>query len=1155
MSTPQPHSHHPARRRRPVPADGAPSGSRHQDARRAADEAFARAARRADRWLFRRCLLASLAVFVLAFATYEVMAAPFAMPGDSADALASLAGIRTQFMTRHLVWRGLASGFLGLFPAASVVTAANLFSAFFSALGAAMACLALSQLVVACIDREHMETLLGGEPRGAMARTALLGGVAAAGALAFCPPYWSAATQMRPDAFYLSWLLFDVTCLLRFRATGRQSWLAAFAVLLGLGISQTSCFLAWAPVMGLYAAYVLFQRDRLSGRRSSGLLLLVLVPMLALLVWNAAAAASSPGIALSGQKTTWQMAKFLAKGVFAGVFSAFDQTWWMILVGLSVLPWLASLLAADRALNEEGGIAMTALHLAIATTTVLVLLDLRFSPWRLSRASSYQILPYAMTALSFGYLAAVLHQFLRRRLPDAKAPPRNPAAEAGGAPAPAPVPRAVPPRTVLVGALALAFVLTTAFRNAREADPRNRNFVKRFAEATLDGLDGRTWLATVNRSLDAPLLIEAHRRGQELHVVNLSLPPTPANTADYRAALPGIRLRTSADLGPITLIQDWIRRPDAGGVLALSVLPDFWNDSGVFADVPVGLAFLGKTPVEARARAAVGAGPDYVRLMDAFEEDFAALPEDPEPFDEYLVENIRRQVSFVANNLAFLMDENGRTEEAFELLDRTRRFDPDNVAALCNWLRLVARLAPDRREEAEEAVRAFQLRHADEREDVWHLAAQSGYVSDPRLFAGLGWSWALSGQPRLALRSLSRAMEDADPEAQAGLRRQMASVYLSSGDLEEAEQNFREILDEDAADPEAILGLANLSLRRGDFETATRCIEAAEDAGVPEGPLLYLKAAVELGGGDRDAAHARILAMLDRHLADRSSPYLKEALVLLSFIQTQDFAAAPTGSREASLALAGLRKTIEDLFKLVGNEDYQALLLRAGAEALENRIQEARESYVAALRAAAALSAKTGRIVSRIPILEQILALDFRLDDKPDAERRAMELLALDREHPFANYIMGSLTLGRNRVEEAEEYLSTALAAGRADVAVLNDLAEAKRLRGKYEEALELIDRTFEITDEFYGAWDTKGCILFSLGRLDEAAEALEEAVRINTDDDPRVTLHYARVLEKRGDDRQARALVSRLLPRGDEFRGEDAEAFRSLVARFGLGE
>ena len=1119
------------RSRTGTPSVAEPRSNR-PDAAHAADAAIARAARRADRYLFRRSLIASLAVFLVAFSVYEIMAAPFAMPGTPADTLAALAGFRTGFESRHFVWRALASGFLGLFPETSAVLAGNLFSAFFSALGAAMSCLFLSQLVAACIDREHLETLIGGEPRGATARSALVGGAAAAAALAFCPPYWTAATQMRPDAFYLSWLLFDAVCLLRFRATGRTRWLTACLVLLGTGISQTSCFLAWAPVMVLYVLYLTFQRNRLSGRRALGVLLLVLVPLLVFLFWSAASATTSPGAALTGGKTTWQMVKFLSKAVFAGVFSAFDQTWWMILVGLAVLPWIASLLVADRALNEEGGIAMTALHLAVATTTILVLLDLRFSPWRISRATSFQILPYAMTSLSFGYLAAVLHQFLRKHLPDGK--------------------RRVPVRTVLVGVLAAAFCATTFARNAREADPRNRAFVKRYADATLDGLDGRTWLATLGM-FDSTLLVEAHARGQELHLINLTVPASRAATADYRAALPGIRLRTSADLGPVTLIVDWIRRPDAGGALALSVQPDFWNDSGIFTDVPSGLVFLGKTPVEARALAESSDGMEYVRLMDEFEADFAALPDPLEVIDEAMVKAVRRQVTFTANNLAFLMVEHGRTDEAFALYDRARRFDPDNVAVLLNWLGLISDKAPDRKDEALEAIRGFQVRHGNERDDVWHLAAQNGYVSDPRMFAGLGWSWALSGQPRLALRSLSRAMETTDEKAQAGLRRQMASVYLSSGDLDAAEARFREILEEDAADPEAILGLANLAVRRGDFKTVTECIEAAEETGIPEGPLLYLKAAVELGTGDRDAAHARILAMLERHRSDRQSPFLKESLVLLAFIQTQDYEAAASGSREASVALGSLRKTIDDLFSLVGNEDYQALMLRAGVENIENRLSEARDDYVSALRALGVVAARTGTIVSRIPILEQILQLDFRLDDKPDAERRAIEILAINREHPLANYIMGSLSLSRDRTEEAEEYLSTALAAGMTDIAVLNDLAEAKRQRGKYEEALELINRTFETTDEFYGAWDTKGCILLSMGRVAEAAEALEEAVRINTDDDPRVTLHYALVQERRGNDREARSLASRILPRRDEFRGEDASDFRALAARLGL--
>ena len=38
-----------------------------------------------------------------------------------------------------------------------------------------------------------------------------------------------------------------------------------------------------------------------------------------------------------------------------------------------------------------------------------------------------------------------------------------------------------------------------------------------------------------------------------------------------------------------------------------------------------------------------------------------------------------------------------------------------------------------------------------------------------------------------------------------------------------------------------------------------------------------------------------------------------------------------------------------------------------------------------------------------------------------------------------------------------------------------------------------------------------------------------------------------------RGNDREARSLASRILPRRDEFRGEDASDFRALAKRLGL--
>ena len=1086
--------------------------------------------RAADARLFRRNLVVAAFVFGVSLLVYLAFSLrSFAVPGEAAEALAGLSGARPNLMDRHMVWRGAVSAVLAIAPASCAVAAANLFHAVVSALAVSLLYLVFAQLFLRMADRDVFEVALGGDPSLPLWRVSLAGGLAAAAALAFCPPWWATAAQAHPYSFHLAWLLLSALCLLRFGATGSLAWMSAFALLHGAGMSQASAFVGWAPVFFLYAVFVLWGEERLAPRTFLGLALLGLLPAVLLLLWNANEFSSSPGAAILGSdRTFWWVFRALGRGLVQGVYQSIDRTFWIILVGLSVAPWLTSLLVGRRALNGEGGIAMGALHLAIAATTLTVVLDLKHSPWRLVGGGLYPILPYAMTALSVGYLVAVslttvLHLAGRARERERPA-------------------RVLGPAVAILSA-AGAILLYAAVHNAPDASPRAWAFLPRFADATLDDMEGREWLVTPG-IFDANLVLRAQERGQAFHPINLA-DPTSRSTAIVRDALPDIGLRNTAEIGTSALLHEWLeRRPDAPDSLAFAYIPHLWQ-FGSFADLPNGIVFVGAKP-EVAAAMPLGPVAERVRArLDTLQPLLDAIPTNAPRRVRIYAGIARGQASMAGNNAAFLLLGRDLKEEAFDLFERVRDFDPDNLSATLNWILLVRRgLHPERKAEVAAAIAELAERPPV---DGWHLSSRSGYVADPRAFIQLGLSWAASGPANPALQAIGEAFDGIAPEDQGAIRRRMADLFLASGNFTASEDAFRRILEEDPADRNAILGLFRIALYKGRFDEAKDLLQRAALAGVPNSRILYETATANLLAGSTDQARATANRLLELDSAS------SDARLLLAHIHAAEAEKAiRAGDAEGrAAAVAALRSELGELARTPAADDPRVLVLSARANVFEDKPADAREELLAALKGAEQTAVRANNAFDPVPLLSEVLALDFRLADRKSGVAHAKEILRRAPDHPFANWVMGSNALEFEREESAEAFLARVLRAEPENRLALNDLAFAKYRLRKYDEAEALARRMIELEPRWGGAWDTLACVMLARGDAASARAAMDNAMQLDNDNDPRFHLHFAQILEAQGELDRARNIVRGLLRARDSFNGRDRAELDEIAARF----
>lgn len=1059
-------------------------------------------------------LVMALLVSVITLLVYLTTVATGVLPGEPADTLGYLCGIKANLISRHMVWRKLISLAVSGGGANFVVTV-NLMCSVFSALAVGMLYLVGASLVSVMIDLDHLNLTVLKNGRRHANVLSMVSGIFSAVVLAFSAPYWVAATQPYFHSFYLFWLLLAVFMLLRFAETLKHFYLYAFCILYSLGMTQTSCFVAFAPLCYGYALFVLWSNDRLSAKLFWRVVLISLVGGCLFLV-NASEFYGSPGYILAGSSSYLGILKGLVRGVLGGILGSLPRVGWMIVLGMTIAPCLAILLTGHRALNGEKDWSFYALNVVVLIVTVAVVLDTRASPWQFYNVESLQIVPYAMMSLAFGYIMAYLYSLTLYLF----------AAEVDGRPNR--VPSIIRYAVVLMGT---AISVYAFFNNRSDADHKRMSFVWLYADTVLDNLDGRTWLVT-NGVFDDVVLIRAKERGIELNLLNLSQANNKMALKTTQQKLKNVRLRNSAEIGLFPLIQEWITSErDVASELGLCLFPDLWN-VGEYEVYPHGLAFYGADSAKMERLRKEDLSTAYFAIMDKFGPALAAVPENISARDAFYKQMVKGQVSFIGNNLGYLLETSDRKNEAFDVYSRVHKFDPNNVSALLNYATMIqGGMHPELKAQAMSELEEFQRKLTTPLE-IWALSRTFGYVSSPEAFAKLGWSWAMSGQSNMALKSLTRALKQLQPENRGKLRSVIADVYMQGNDRGSSERVYKEILAEDPGDHGALLGLARINVINGNAQKAQEYLNMAKAAGVPRERLLYETVALNLMVGD--VPQARIIA---QELLD-INPNSPEAQTIMSVIYSQLYLDAKT-PETTDVALKGMQKSVAELERIMGPEDFQVLFMKGRMNMVTKNYTESRNNFTEALQ-----HAKTPNIV---PILDSILRMDYALEDKTLALGHAKDILGRDPKHAFANYVMGSLALEREDSLSAEDFFQRSLDTEPDSVFVLNDLAVAKLKLGKIDEAEKLIRKSFTIDKEVYASWDTLGSILLIKGKIDEASDAFQTALRLN-DKDLRVHLHVAQIHYRRGELDKSREIIRKLAAGSDVFTGDDLREYEQLT-------
>jgi tetratricopeptide (TPR) repeat protein len=800
----------------------------------------------------------------------------------------------------------------------------------------------------------------------------------------------------------------------------------------------------------------------------------------------------------------------------------------MLIVLLVIVPWLAAQLISGRALNESRQWSHYALHIAMTAIVFAMLANAGASPWGLLRArGGLPATYYMLTAMTAGYLTAYWYLLMANRrlmkVRDVKLLRVRAGVWFGYA---------------LTWSVIVVVAAAALINGLREASGRRGAFADECARELLDHLQGRRWLVS-DGLLDNHLRIEAARRGQDLKLLALHKNDNPLYIRQLKklvdsdaefAALDRVRLKNAADLGVITFIQDWIgMASNVAPRLAVMSAPDLLVGAG-WTVVPNYLCFVGAPQRDALKgeRFLESYGPFWERMERILppptpkQKEGQKSGETLEPLVAYR-HQLRRQVGFVANNLGVLLEDLERRDEAYGVYKRVRAIDPENVSALLNMAEMLNRdpaFMPGEKESVEKELKEFVAKMAG-RLPIWSLSRFFGYVRSPVLFAQLGWTWALSGQPGMAMAGLRRAEAvTVNPASRTRVKEAMAEMLMQQNEDERSEEIYEEILRSEPRNQRALVSMIRLNARRGALDKAREWMEQAQGAGVDRTALAVERAALFLAASDPEQARVALTEVTEVQPKNMQA----WGLLAVALLQMKDFAEVEG-------------RVLPRMESIAGTPDTYLVQITRG--------QLAYNKGKAHYPAARAAFERAAVLRPGLPmLLEWILRLDFLLDDKPAAERHARQILRQNRDHGFANYIMGSLMLGQGKRAEAEDYLRRSVSASKSAVA-LNDLAELLRRSGNFVEAERQARAAIELSPELYFVWDTLGGVLAETKRLNEAEVAYYKALEIFKDD-LRVHLNLAKLLKQKGNLVKAREIVTEILPRKNELpAGEQAELAR----------
>lgn len=1017
---------------------------------------------------------------------------------------------------------------------------------------------------------------IGGDYSGRDALTiSRIGGVAAALVFTFTPSVRYAATHLDVNLFDAAWGLLAAALLLAFiRLPTSVGWIivSLAALMVGFGTADTLTFGLLFPFY-LTAVWVAAQKkggDKCCALNVSLFTTIYLIVTVTIVIYGRVTGSQY----LMTQKEIW------------GRWFSFDGAY--LIPMFSTLPFFVAVFACRRAFRGEKSWMMMSFHGMLTLVSILALLTSLSASALMSETDYSPVVVGVFTACTAGYLLAFWWAITRTRLVNESTGKTNGSRLFG------------PIAWSVGGFKLLLLVLMLSIEFFFKYDARCGAFADSLCDRMIADMGEREWFLMVNQNmsdLEDQIRLSASKKHKDIKIINLFKALVDVNYKAKTVTLLqenglGRYAETLEALSVNEFITDWFKNdPDVTRKVVLFDCPELWYEAPAVRPVPE-LLFFGGDPSR------IDLSEEGVKQDLADREAVAHELAVPDGWDSMKPAtgsrnvdsrcDLRRHLGYVTcwrGNMEFhrasllLADPvltNENLERATELQDRAydyydlvlKKIDPANMCALFNQFELVQREHPkaiQHKAEIDNGLKKLEdsvVSRGNQRYDLMQISRLYGQIMNPKLMMNLGIGTANAGEARnigigeilqsLALLSLQQ--------------RALNEIYLLaplyeggySEDREKAREiykrNYDELRGKDELDLNdsrkmrvTLIGLARLALYAGNKDEAMTYLL---DKKITEGAdsLSYVgRAILAMIADDIDLAkdmldQAEKLATTD---SERMSALaLKARVVILQMTRAKNL--KQTAEHDY------LKQELEDVIlakmKDINPEDLAYLSITAAMKISDGSIENLKAARDDLNKVVAKRKVST--------INDMILNIDVVLNDEDEAVKLARKILIAEKDHPFANWVLGSVAMRKNDLETAARHLEVSVKSPRPVIWALNDYAELLRRRGEYGKAEELARRVVALNPELYSAYETIAGVIVESGdkaRLDEAEKMAEKAFALskNTADSPgdvRMLITLARIQRRRGNIEAAQNNLLTVKTRQSELGEEEKKLFMELL-------
>lgn len=720
-------------------------------------------------------------------------------------------------------------GMIATCPLFSIAAKLNLFSAL---------CAAGSIWLIFQIVRgiKHTRTIEEGRFVFSPEKVQVISGIAAALYLLGTTPFWFIATRAHTLSFHIFFLL-GVIYLLRAAARKKSYRLVCWvAFLCGIGAVEFSTFLLFVPVCAGIILIVMWLNQWLKVRLLLGGGLCFLAGLLVCLVavWNFY---KSPTYTWREFDGFFMVLRIFWRDQYYMAIKGIPKVGWMLILLTSVIPWLfvvpfSKTKGSTQVMSSVSGSYL--LYGFLTILTILIWLNFPLAPWALLGFKRVVITPYLFVSTWTGYIVGYWYIILFGRRDGDAGPPvflRR---------------MTRPVFLLLIGLLAVGMFL--GYSRIHGGYGR---FVNSYVAEVVDALEGRDWFIS-GGLLNDLIALEAFERKQPLRILNPSWGPSSAYMNYVASLFEDPRLKTLTRIGWMPFMREWFSSLDVEQKTVLFTLTDMLTVHGYEA-VPNAVCF-----VPLRGALSADAIDRLSRENRAFwREHPAEMMQglNPKNILTPMIRHISAQLSKVANNTGVLLEDHGRFEEAFAAYTQSRRFNDRNISAFLNLYDLASKQERPELEALEKEFDDF-IGNIKGQYDVWGLSFYHGYVRNPQAYTQLGWAWAVSGRPKVAIQQLQRAAAtegDTDRHQWS-----LAQLYLAAGQIAESEQVYLSLLQKNPGERSALLGLFRIALQQERYDEAAAYLKSLQEEADAEA-YLFEEAVMEWMRGNRSAAQKFIL--------------------------------------------------------------------------------------------------------------------------------------------------------------------------------------------------------------------------------------------------------------------------------------------------------